>query len=95
MKPPLQMINVACMYVGICELKDARKAGEGNYDAYENVVVKERKSIEEYFGAAAVAYRPRIESISREIELATKSFFNRDESVSLSRAIEALCKKAQ
>jgi hypothetical protein len=58
-------------------------------------VVKERKNIEEYFAAARTAFRPRIDAISREIELATKNFLNRDESVSLPRAIEALCKKVQ
>jgi hypothetical protein len=48
-KSQFSITTIARIYVCICELKNARKASENSFDSYENVMVKERRSIEEYF----------------------------------------------
>lgn len=86
-KGPFLILSIAAIFVCISGLKDARKATDFPFDSYENLLVKEKKSLCEYFENVRKIFRPKIESIEREIELISKNYLNKDESVSLTRAV--------
>lgn len=84
---PLTIWMISKGYVNVMELKETLKTGQINFDSYENLVLKEKKSIERYFEKERLSFIPFTKSYEKELEQIIRNYLNKDEIVNLQRSL--------